>query len=498
MDGEVSSSKLVGRDRLKREKISEIHRAMDYKSEGNFSDAWEWLGLNLNWINAVLLNRHLEVKHGNFSIAVLEMTKKIPSETFIDQLPCEKLISASESLITLFEEHSDLFGKLACLKVNWELGFFMNNDVKYLKDYLKIFSIYRKNPTFYLPTIINNKSYRSNDEIDSVYNLPVLILASCFSRNPTTLLVSEDFLLPTVLFLKLMSQAGFQDNVSLMVEKTIPIIEEGIMLVFGDGDVDSAIDTLIDNYLYGPKQGMWLMKKVLIQETVYDNFIERLLKQIDRIALPPLHYYDNGEEDSYKELILDAKSVGIKVHETFSKNGVRGPIIFKGEPPSCVALNQTHLQLPFIATQSFRTAEECATLANNNVHCSNASLWTESQSLAMKVHNLLKMNIVWLNAHGLMDPLVPVYCSNKGRYFSSIDCDVLFINMFGTNHISVWRDYNCSNQTIQKALKEWQKFDSLQRANILSDIAHNFRQRLVIPTDCIITTWPLDVSLLID
>ncbi|XP_039277657.1 uncharacterized protein LOC111050983 [Nilaparvata lugens] len=442
----------------------------------------KWLDSNLEWINNVLLNRKLEVKHENFHL----QEKLIMGDAYkVKKITHDQLISASKSLITLFEEHAELFGQLACLKENWELGCFMDYDVNYLKDCLKIFNLCVQDPTISHLLEMDFSHVVNDDVIDNVYKLCSYFGAfPCKSYN--NIVITEDFLLPVLLFMKLMSKAGFTEDsvwkVHVVKEgesklKT-SVIEEGVMLVFGDGDVDSAIDTLINNYLHGPKQRMWIIKKVLVQETVYDLFIQNLVKQIVKIDSLPSDYAKNLDE--LEKNISDAKSVGIEVLETtFSKTGLKGPIIFKGEPPSCASLNQNNLLLPFIATQPFRTTEECITLANNNIWCTNASLWTESEALAMKVHKLLRMNTIWLNAHGLMDPLVPIYCPTKMAYFS-IKWDTYRKRIHNEPPGQRYAGINvCPNNVKQKATKasqEWQKVDLLQRAKTLSNIAYNFRK----------------------
>ncbi|XP_049977269.1 aldehyde dehydrogenase family 16 member A1 [Alexandromys fortis] len=90
------------------------------------------------------------------------------------------------------------------------------------------------------------------------------------------------------------------------------------------------------------------------------------------------------------------------------------PALVSGLPPAAPCA-QAEVPWPVVVASPFRTAKEALALANGTPRGGSASVWSERLGQALELGYGLKMGIVWINAHGLRDPAVPIGgCKESG------------------------------------------------------------------------------------
>jgi aldehyde dehydrogenase (NAD+) len=183
-------------------------------------------------------------------------------------------------------------------------------------------------------------------------------------------------------------------------------------IVFDDADLDSAIEGLVDAIWFNQGQVCCAGSRLLVQETVADDFLGRLKARMGKLRVgDPLDksidvgaMVDPVQMDRVRALV-DANSAG----ETFR---VDAPMPQAGcfYPPTLISglspadpLMQEEIFGPVLVSTTFRTPAEAVQLANNTRYGLAATVWTENVNLALDIAPKLAAGVVWVNATNLFD-----------------------------------------------------------------------------------------------
>jgi aldehyde dehydrogenase (NAD+) len=183
-------------------------------------------------------------------------------------------------------------------------------------------------------------------------------------------------------------------------------------IVFDDADIDSAIEGLVDAIWFNQGQVCCAGSRLLVQETIADDFYKRLRTRMDKLRLgDPLDkcidmgaIVDPIQLQTISDLVA-ANDAG-ETHHASVKIPSQGcfypPTLITGLSTSD-SLMQEEIFGPVLVSTTFRTPSEAVDLANNTRYGLAATVWTENVNLALDIAPKLVAGVVWINATNLFD-----------------------------------------------------------------------------------------------
>jgi len=212
---------------------------------------------------------------------------------------------------------------------------------------------------------------------------------------------------------------GAADNVKKV---TLELGGKGANVVLDDADLDLAADGALFGFLLMSGQACESGTRLLVADSVYDAFMEKLLARVATIRMgDPLQLTsDIGPLVSVKQKARVQKHIALGLEE-----GAK--IAFQGELPSEPALAAGHWVAPVIftdVTNDMRIAREeifgpvvvvirfsdddaAVAIANDSEYGLSAGVWSRNNQRALNVARRLETGTVWVNDWHMVNALYP-------------------------------------------------------------------------------------------
>lgn len=214
---------------------------------------------------------------------------------------------------------------------------------------------------------------------------------------------------------RLIMQYASQNTIPVTLElggKSPNIFFEDIMEA-DDAFFDKAIEGFV---MFALNQGevCTCPSRALIQESIYDKFIERVLERVEAIKtgnpLDPnvmmgaqasteqmekiLSYLDIGKQEGAECLTGGAKNeLGGDLAEGYYVQ----PTVFKGN--NSMRIFQEEIFGPVVSVTTFKTKEEALEIANDTLYGLGAGVWTRDMNTAYRFGRGIQAGRVWTNCY---------------------------------------------------------------------------------------------------
>ena len=188
-------------------------------------------------------------------------------------------------------------------------------------------------------------------------------------------------------------------------------------IVFEDADLDSVVEGVVDAIWFNQGQVCCAGSRLLVQEGVHDQLIDKLRHRMERLRLgsPLDKSVDLGaiiapvQLERIRSLVTRGVDEGATCWQpSWATADERQPGWFY--PPTLLtavapsaAVAQTEIFGPVAVAMPFRTPSEAVALANNTPFGLAASIWTENINLALDIAPRIKAGVVWINTTNQFD-----------------------------------------------------------------------------------------------
>ncbi|OPJ62277.1 aldehyde dehydrogenase family protein [Clostridium oryzae] len=185
-------------------------------------------------------------------------------------------------------------------------------------------------------------------------------------------------------------------------------------IVFEDADFETAVDYALYGIFCNQGQVCSAGSRLILQESIYDKFIERLVERAKRIKVG--NGLDNGIEmgplitEAHMKKVLNYIEIGKKegaklvcggnrIENGNLKNGYFvEPTIFIDTTPD-MTIVQEEIFGPVLAVQKFKDEAEAIKLANDTIYGLAGAVFTNDGAKAHRVIRKLRAGITWINAY---------------------------------------------------------------------------------------------------
>ncbi len=181
-------------------------------------------------------------------------------------------------------------------------------------------------------------------------------------------------------------------------------------VVFADADFDTAIDYALFGIYANSGQVCSAGSRLLLQEPLYDRFMERLVERAKKIRvgdgfdpqteMGPL--VSKTHMDRVQGYIAVGREEGANVEVGGNRIGDRGcfiePTIFTQTSPK-MRIVQEEIFGPVLVVQTFKDEAEAIALANDTVYGLAGAVFTEDIAKAHRVIRKLRAGITWINTY---------------------------------------------------------------------------------------------------
>ncbi|WP_107839099.1 aldehyde dehydrogenase [Metasolibacillus meyeri] len=154
--------------------------------------------------------------------------------------------------------------------------------------------------------------------------------------------------------------------------------------------------------------------RALIQESIYEPFMERVLKRVEAIKtgnpLDPntmmgaqasteqmekiLSYLDIGKQEGAECLVGGARN---QLEADFADGYYIQPTVFKGD--NKMRIFQEEIFGPVVAVTTFKTKEEALEIANDTLYGLGSGIWTRDMNTAYRFGRGIQAGRVWTNCY---------------------------------------------------------------------------------------------------
>lgn len=203
---------------------------------------------------------------------------------------------------------------------------------------------------------------------------------------------------------------------------TLELGGKGPNIVLDDADLENAVDGSLFAFLAHSGQGCESGTRLLLQSSIHDEFVERMVQRIKTLVIgDPLDYdTDLGPvySEAQRDRILGYIEIGRAEGATLACGGgvPSGPQFEKGwwvEPTvftnvtNDMRIAREEIFGPVVSVIKFDTVEEAIAIANDSDYGLSAGVWTQDAQLAFDVAEELEAGMVWINDWHVGPPEYP-------------------------------------------------------------------------------------------
>jgi betaine-aldehyde dehydrogenase len=187
-------------------------------------------------------------------------------------------------------------------------------------------------------------------------------------------------------------------------------------IILKDADIDIAVNSSLCSIFLNQGQMCTAMSRILIEEDIYGDFIERFTDKAKRIKLGPAGDFQTqmgplisaSQRDKVGAFVKEALENGAKVlcggkapeDKELEKGFFFSPTVISDITPQ-MNIFQEEVFGPVACLSQFSSLDGAIDLANNSQFALAASIWTKDKQQARFIAENLEAGTVWVNTYGM-------------------------------------------------------------------------------------------------
>lgn len=202
---------------------------------------------------------------------------------------------------------------------------------------------------------------------------------------------------------------------------TVELGGKSANIIFADADVEAAIGTAINGFVYNTGQFCMAGSRVLVERPLYEDVVAAVAAASGQVpvgdpfaestVIGPMS--GPRHQAKVRDVVQRAEASGIRVLGAGSADGgseggffVRPTVLADVEQGSPFV--QEEIFGPVLTVQPFDTEDEAIWLANDTPYGLAAGLQTTNVTRAHRVAAALQAGLVWVNSWGVLDVAMPI------------------------------------------------------------------------------------------
>ncbi len=206
-----------------------------------------------------------------------------------------------------------------------------------------------------------------------------------------------------------------------VLKTTMELGGKSANIVLNDADLSIAVDGALYAFLYHSGQACDSGTRLLVQEGIYAEFMEKFLSRIKDVKVAPTTDPNAGygpvvSEKQMKTILGFIEKTKAeegkllfggnrKTDGEFAKGFFIEPTAFEITPKHTIF--QEEIFGPVVGITKFKTEEEAIALANNSKYGLAGAIWSKDADKAHKLAGQLEAGTVWINEYHLLNPGMP-------------------------------------------------------------------------------------------
>jgi len=193
-------------------------------------------------------------------------------------------------------------------------------------------------------------------------------------------------------------------------------------IVFEDADMDQAVDGALWATFFHQGQVCESGTRLLLPESIHDEFVERLVERAKRIKVgDPLDYDSDlgplvsaAQRETVENYVRIGKEEGAKVvlggkrpeGDGFEQGYWFEPTIFT-EVDNSMTIAQEEIFGPVLSVIKFKDDDDAVRIANDSIYGLASGVWSQDPDRCLDVAKRLKAGTVWINDFHLINCVAP-------------------------------------------------------------------------------------------
>jgi acyl-CoA reductase-like NAD-dependent aldehyde dehydrogenase len=191
-------------------------------------------------------------------------------------------------------------------------------------------------------------------------------------------------------------------------------------IVYEDADMESAVDGALWATFFHQGQVCESGTRLLLPESIHDEFVERLVERAKQIKIGDALDYDSdmGPLVSAEQLETVENYVRIgreegancvlggKRPDGFDKGYFYEPTIFT-DVENSMTIAQEEIFGPVLSVIKFSSDDEAVEIANDSMYGLASAVWSEDYDRCLQTAKRLRAGTVWINDHHLINCIAP-------------------------------------------------------------------------------------------
>ena len=207
------------------------------------------------------------------------------------------------------------------------------------------------------------------------------------------------------------------DNLS---EVSLELGGKSPVAVFEDADQENALNGITAGIFGASGQSCIAGSRLYIQNSIYENFLEKLVKRANKIKLGPPMKSDTqmGPLSSLKQLEIIEKNIKLTLDQggKLKCGGKRHTLSNKGYyfPPTIIECKNHNLPTaenelfgPVLSVMKFDNEEEIVKKMNDNQYGLSSGIYTKNINRGLRVSKAIRAGITFVNTYRLISPSAP-------------------------------------------------------------------------------------------